>query len=65
MRIRHAPEEMIREVKREIALRRSLYPKWVSQGRMKREMADWQISVFEDVLEIIENHGGYSYATVS
>ena len=42
-------DEMIREVEREIALRRRVYPNWIASGRLKRDKAERQIKVMEAV----------------
>jgi hypothetical protein len=39
------------EAKREAAMRRRLYPRWVSEGRMKQEAADTQIAIMEAIVE--------------
>ena len=43
------PEEMLLEVRREIALRRRVYPRWVEAGRLKLDRAERQIEVMEAV----------------
>ena len=47
--------DQIKAVKREIALRKSAYPKWVANGRMKQDVADREIAVMEAVLETLED----------
>ncbi|MGO4917669.1 hypothetical protein [Pseudogemmobacter sp. W21_MBD1_M6] len=37
--------ELIGEVRREVRMRRSVYPKWVRAGRMERVEADRQIDL--------------------
>ena len=37
-------EAQITCVKREIAMRKNVYPKWVQSGRMKAEAADHEIN---------------------
>ena len=46
--------EQIACVKREIAMRRRVYPRWVSTGRMKREAAEREIETMEEVLVTLE-----------
>jgi hypothetical protein len=46
--------DQIKCAKRELALRRSAYPKWVESGRMKREAADYEIAAMEAVLASLE-----------
>ena len=43
-------DEQVAEVKREIAMRQRLYPKWIEAGSMKKSKADFQILVMEAVL---------------
>lgn len=42
--------EQIKEVEREIAMRKSAYPRWVSAGKMTQAAADRQIRNMEAVL---------------
>ena len=46
--------DQIKCAKRELALRRSAYPKWVQSGRMKRETADSEIAAMEAILASLE-----------
>lgn len=41
-------------VKREIAMRERVYPKWIAAGRMKAEMAEREIDTMRGVLETLE-----------
>ncbi len=43
-------DEQINEVKREIAMRNKVYPRWIEAGSMKKSKADFQILVMEAVL---------------
>lgn len=43
-------DEQISEVKREIAMRQKVYPKWIEAGSMQKPKADFQILVMEAVL---------------
>lgn len=43
-------DEQIAEVKREIAMRNKVYPKWIEAGSMKKSKADFQILAMEAVL---------------
>jgi hypothetical protein len=38
---------MLAEVERESALRRRVYPRWVSQGKMKQHQADRKIATMQ------------------
>ena len=46
--------DQIKAAKRELALRKSAYPKWVTSGRMKREVADYEIAAMEAILASLE-----------
>lgn len=41
-------------VKREIAMRKNVYPKWVASGRMKLDMAEREIDCMTAVLRSLE-----------
>ena len=43
-------DEQIAEVKREIAMRNKVYPKWIEAGSMQKPKADFQILAMEAVL---------------
>lgn len=47
-------EEMIAEVKREIAMRKRVYPLWVADGKLKQDRAARQIKIMEAVLQTLE-----------
>lgn len=47
--------QQLQAVKRELAVRRNVYPKWVSSGKMKQKDADEGIEVFEDLIHTLEN----------
>jgi hypothetical protein len=38
-------------LERELALRQRNYPKWVAKGRMRQEVADWDLRVLQAILE--------------
>ena len=42
--------EKLVALKREVALRRRVYPKWVKDGRMKIRDAEYQIKVMEEIV---------------
>jgi hypothetical protein len=46
--------DQIKCAKREVALRKAAYPKWVQSGRMKRETADYEIAAMEAILASLE-----------
>lgn len=43
-------------VKREIAMRRKVYPRWVADGRMTQAKADRETAIMEAVLTTLETH---------
>lgn len=43
-------DEQIAEIKREISLRKRVYPRWTAEGRIPKEQADLQILCMEAVL---------------
>lgn len=45
--------QVIAEIRREIAMRRNLYPKWILQGRIHRLTAEKQIAVLQRTVEIL------------
>ncbi len=47
-------DEQIAEVKREIAMREKVYPKWIELGSLPKQKADFQILVMEAVLILLE-----------
>jgi hypothetical protein len=42
--------EQVAEIKREIALRQRVYPRWVGLGKLTQRAADRQIAVMQAVL---------------
>jgi hypothetical protein len=46
--------QQIESVKREIALRKRVYPAWVTQKRMKQANATFEIEAMEAVLATLE-----------
>lgn len=47
-------EQQIASVKRELALRKNVYPKWVASGRMQQDSADHEIECMQEVLNTLE-----------
>lgn len=46
--------DQIKCAKRELAMRRRVYPKWVMQGRMTKEMADHETNAMAAIVETLE-----------
>lgn len=51
-------EDQIKEVAREIALRRNVYRGWVKTGRLTQEASDKQIGAMEAVMETLKQRAG-------
>jgi len=50
---------LITEVRREIALRANVYPKWIAAGRLRQEQATYRIAAMNQILDILlELDGG-------
>jgi hypothetical protein len=58
-------DEQIRCVRRELALRKNVYPKWIESGRMKPEVADHEISCLKAVHDTLSRlqEAGYDVLT--
>jgi hypothetical protein len=41
----------VRELQRELALRRSFYPKLVASGKLDQKEADWRLEILEAILD--------------
>lgn len=40
-------EEMLTEIRREIAMRKSVYPRWIENGKIKKETAVSRVLILE------------------
>lgn len=47
-------QEQILSVRREIAMREKVYPRWVASGKMKQHMAEREIRNMQAVLQTLE-----------
>lgn len=47
-------DDMIGAVEREIVMRRRVYPRWVSQGKMPRDKAEREIELMIAVKDALE-----------
>lgn len=43
-------EEKIKEVQRELNMRKRVFPTWVLQGRIKEDVANKRIKIVEEIL---------------
>lgn len=50
------PEELLACAKRELAMRREFYPKWVLQGRMDQAKVDHEIGCMEGLVALAQAH---------
>lgn len=50
-------EEVKKELKREISMRKRVYPGWVSGGKLKQETATHRIECLERALELLDDSG--------
>lgn len=50
-------EEAIVELKREIAMRKAVYPKWIAAGRLTSSIADQRMRGINRALALIEAEG--------
>lgn len=46
--------EMIAELRRELAMRRSVFPRLVGAGKIAQSQADRRILIFEELLELLD-----------
>jgi hypothetical protein len=46
--------DQIKCAKRELALRKNVYPKWVQSGRLLREQADYEIASMQAIVASLE-----------
>ncbi len=51
--------EQVAELKREIALRGRVFPKWVAAGKMKQTQADHRIACLEATLSYLEDSANF------
>lgn len=43
-------EDIIKEVQREINMRKRVFPTWVLQGKMKQYVSDKQMKILEEII---------------
>ncbi len=48
-------EEMHDEIKRELATRKNVYPRWIENGKIKKDVADFRVLVLEAVNIFLQN----------
>jgi hypothetical protein len=51
-------EEQIAEVRRELALRERVYPRWVAAGQLTKQTADRRLTVMRAVLRTLLDASG-------
>lgn len=47
-------EEMLAELRRELSMRESVYPKWIASGKLKQEVADHRIAALREAIKTVE-----------
>lgn len=47
-------DEVLKELKRELGMRRKLYPNWVQQGKLSQQTADHRIDAIEYAIDVLE-----------
>lgn len=48
------PAELLKCAKRELALRETNYQKWVKEGRLKQDKADYELECMSDIVALLE-----------
>lgn len=51
-------DDMIGCAKRELLMHQRVYPKWVEQGRMRQDKADWEIGCMEQIAKKLSEMAG-------
>ena len=46
-------QDMVKEAQRELALRKQVYPKWVTAARMSEGQATWHLAVMEEIVKTL------------
>lgn len=47
-------EDLIKEAKREVKMRESVYPKWVDSGRLAAKTAERQLAAQQETVKVLE-----------
>lgn len=47
-------QEILKELRRELAMRRKCYPNWVADGRLLKVTADHRIAMLEGAISALE-----------
>lgn len=50
-------DEIVAELRREIALRERVFPDWVAKGRLRQDVADRRIALMKAALALVEEGG--------
>ena len=45
--------EQIECARREVAMRKRVYPRWVANGKMKQNKADLEIEIMESIVDLL------------
>jgi hypothetical protein len=49
-------EKKLKSVRRELAFRKALYPKWVADGRIDKQRADEEIAIMEAIAKDYQDY---------
>lgn len=50
------PVEMLSCARRELAMRRTMYPRWVAADKMMQHISDKEIACMQAIVELITEH---------
>jgi hypothetical protein len=53
----YSDQDKLRSIRREISMRRKVYPRWVAEGRMTQEQATRELEIFEQIASDYESRG--------
>jgi hypothetical protein len=56
MENRFTLRELAAEARREVAMRRNVYPRFVTAGKLEQAQADRQIEMMEEIVEFLERY---------
>lgn len=51
--------EQLAELERELAIRRRVYPRWVADGQLRKDVAEYRIRVLEAAIETVKRQAGH------
>lgn len=48
------PDEVLKELRRELSMRRKLYPQWEASGKIKTDTANHRVDAIAEAIRLIE-----------